>query len=272
LNTVRKGTPVVATLYPLAVRIRNVKKKKTGSSSESTEDADAGSGRIKNGRKKRRRGDCNEFVFNEPLVQGSSQLVKEATGKQEGEGAANKESAEGKGAAVDRKPVTGGEKVMSKDWTIPSPTPSLTLLLEPFPTTFWLLDPLLIRAISVVEDIHNGVKTLEKRLAGDEQAQEEMAMAHKAYADTRLSLLSDSDLEAVTQRKWIGGLGVSRGVGGIGNFKMVKCLHTHTAHFLSGPGGKRNTLGRWTMELIQQHGLLEGEAAAYYSASAEATA
>jgi hypothetical protein len=161
----RTGTPVVATLYPLAVRIRNVKKKKTGSSSESTQDADTsgnGNSRIKNGRKKRRRGDCNEFVFNEPLVQGSSQMLKDAV-KEAGEGMV-KEEGEGTQptSAAGQQPTSATEqqkgKQMSRDWVIPSPTPSLTLLLEPFPTTFWLLDPLLIRAISVVEDTHNGVK------------------------------------------------------------------------------------------------------------------
>jgi hypothetical protein len=38
--------------------------------------------------------------------------------------------------------------------------------------------------------------------------------------------------------RWIGGLGTKRGVGGIGNFKKVKCLHTHTAHYLAGPEGE----------------------------------
>jgi len=41
---------------------------------------------------------------------------------------------------------------------------SLTLIMEPFPTIYWLTNPSLKRAISIVEDNHRGIPTLEKKM------------------------------------------------------------------------------------------------------------
>lgn len=126
------------------------------------------------------------------------------------------------------------------------------LLIEPFPTMYWLTHPLLRTLTSKLElGQTNNVKMLEKRLANDELALESMKTAHKAYGEARWQLLTREDQTEIQSRQWEGSLAQNAGVAGIRKPFAVKCLHTHLAHHLSGgPGSEHNIVGMWVLEEI----------------------
>jgi hypothetical protein len=86
---------------------------------------------------------------------------------------------------------------------------------RPFPTTFWLTCPGLVRAIGRLED-DGGVARLEQRL------REEPAAA-ASYDDARCR-----------QRALRPG-GADLGIGGVRAPRAVKCLHAHAAFALGAP-------------------------------------
>jgi hypothetical protein len=123
------------------------------------------------------------------------------------------------------------------------------LLIEPFPTLYWLTSPLLRVQISKLELEGFGVK-LEERLGNSVVDMESMKQAHETYAATRADLLTETDGALIRDRQWESAFGPNRGVAGIRNFGAVKCLHAHTAHYLSG--GCHNVVGKWVMEAIAE--------------------
>ncbi|MGC9529757.1 MAG: DUF501 domain-containing protein [Candidatus Bipolaricaulaceae bacterium] len=100
-----------------------------------------------------------------------------------------------------------------------------------FPTTFWLTCPFLTAAVARLEAA-GGVKEFEHRLHDDPELFSRYADAHQAYASARLKLLSPADRAFLTARG--AGGSVNSGVGGLTNFRRVKCLHAQLAHFLAG--------------------------------------
>ena len=145
------------------------------------------------------------------------------------------------------------------------------LLLEPFPTMFWLTHPLLRIMISKLEVSGMGSQ-LEKRLQGEAiddgladsksaetvpppQLQDsslyldQMKRAHASYGRERFCLLTLSDIDLLRDRNWTGALDESRGVAGIALPSAVKCLHAHAAHFVSRPKDE-NVVGLWVMQEI----------------------
>lgn len=133
------------------------------------------------------------------------------------------------------------------------------LLLEPFPTLYWLTHPILRTMTSKLElgDTHNAT-IMERRLQNDQESRESMERAHKAYGEERWKLLIDSDVKLLEERKWEASVGAERGVAGIRNPKGVKCLHAMLAHYLSrGPGSHDNVVGKWVYHeicrLVNEH-------------------
>jgi hypothetical protein len=124
------------------------------------------------------------------------------------------------------------------------------LVIEPFPTIYWLTHPLLSSWISQLE--RDGHGTLwERRLAAHPDALASMQRAHAAYGQERLSLLTDSDVQYIRHRQWDSALAVTRGVAGSTNVRAVKCLHAHTAHYLSGSAScTDNVIGQWVLETL----------------------
>lgn len=165
------------------------------------------------------------------------------------------------------------------------PTDSKNVVIEPFPTIYWLTLPILRILVSKLELQHKNIE-YETRLKNDGNAYRTMESAHQQYANKRFSLiqLSSSDEEFIINRKWnktifscgknagnivnattqdcCDNFGNSnenpknnlnnqiRGVAGIRNFKSVKCLHAHVAHYLSGCAD--NLVGLWTLQDIQK--------------------
>jgi hypothetical protein len=133
-------------------------------------------------------------------------------------------------------------------------------LIEPFPTMYWLTDPLLKTLVSKLEigTTHN-CRVMEERLSAQgDDAIESMARAHAAYGQERWNTLTPTDVQWVVSRNWKPALDSTRGVSGIKKPIAVKCLHAHLAHYLSGgPGSTDNIVGKWTfeaiLELISEH-------------------
>lgn len=127
-----------------------------------------------------------------------------------------------------------------------------SVVLEPFPTIYWLTHPLLKVWVSKLE-VNNLGTQLEARLKHNTQASERMKRAHLAYGKTRLALLTKQDREEIEKLKWAAALEEARGVAGIRNHMAVKCLHAHLAHHLSGDAGSQdNVIGEWVMEEIRR--------------------
>ncbi|GKY97071.1 hypothetical protein MPSEU_000665600 [Mayamaea pseudoterrestris] len=144
------------------------------------------------------------------------------------------------------------------------------LLLEPFPTMFWLTHPLLRIMISKLEVSGMGSE-IEKRLNGDGSTHEasagpldtnanitdnqtlshldQMKRAHSAYGQARFQLLTPAHVQLLHDRSWTRALDASRGVAGMAMPNAVKCLHTHAAHFMSRPQDG-NVIGKWVMQEI----------------------
>lgn len=124
------------------------------------------------------------------------------------------------------------------------------VVIEPFPTMFWLTHPLLRILISKLEVIGFGI-TLEKRLQEQTEYLERMGRAHKAYGHERFGLLNATDLRLIQERNWTSAVNDTKGVSGIRKPEAVKCLHAHVAHYLSRPDDE-NIVGKWVMAEIEQ--------------------
>lgn len=85
----------------------------------------------------------------------------------------------------------------------------------PMPTTYWLVDPSLVRQVSRLESA-GGVRRFEREVDPDE-----LAAAHREYAAQRDALVDRGAARAPS-----GGVGGTR--------RGVKCLHAHLANFLVG--------------------------------------
>lgn len=143
----------------------------------------------------------------------------------------------------------GEDERKSRDWALDGDDESG--IIEPFPTQYWLTDPrlrMLISALEISEDCN--VKTMEAKLRSNPEYANSMERAHKSYGQERWLLLTDADRKAVTERRWDGALGPVRGVAGISNYKGVKCLHAHAAHFLAGC--EDNLVGKWTIKEVER--------------------
>jgi hypothetical protein len=130
-----------------------------------------------------------------------------------------------------------------------------SMLVEPFPTIYWLTHPLLRCIVSKLELEGFGLQ-LERRLQDDDSndAVRMMQLAHGAYGQERYQFLSESDRQLIQEYHWETAFATSRGVAGISkNCMAVKCLHAHLAHYLSnGMGSQYNIVGQWVWEEILQ--------------------
>lgn len=102
---------------------------------------------------------------------------------------------------------------------------------RPMPTRFWLVDPLLVTAVSRLEAA-GGVKA-----AGAEIAPDDLAAAHARYAAER---------DAAIPAEHAG----PRPSGGVGGTRTgVKCLHAHYAWHLAGGD---DPVGRWIAARLEE--------------------
>lgn len=137
-------------------------------------------------------------------------------------------------------------------------------VIEPFPTMFWLTHPILRTLISQLElGSSDNVIKMQEKLSSLPEYLSRMNDAHESYGKHRWQLLTDEDKADVERRKWTEAVGGVRGVAGIRNFDTVKCLHTHSAHYLAYLGNvtdkvdqnfvsECNLVGKWVLEAVEK--------------------
>lgn len=113
---------------------------------------------------------------------------------------------------------------------------------EPFPTLFWLSCPRLSERLSRLE--HEGlIARLETLLEQDPLFFEAYQNDHRQYLNERWETLTPHDRQLVEQQGWRK-MFRARGIGGIENWRYIKCLHLHYAHHLA----RKNVIGQWLSE------------------------
>lgn len=117
-----------------------------------------------------------------------------------------------------------------------------------FPTTYWLSCPELVERISKLET-EGLIKEIQEEIIHLDKL-EELLSAHEDYAQQRVNLLEEEDLQRLKNNypgRW---QVVSRsGVGGIIKKQGIKCLHTHYADYLLN---KKNPVGKVVGELLSE--------------------
>jgi hypothetical protein len=108
---------------------------------------------------------------------------------------------------------------------------------KPFPTLFWLVDKRLNYRIDQVE-ASGLILRLQSRVDRDPVLQQSMAADHAAHIELRnryISAETRNRLEAMNFHEVL----QQRGIGGIADFRRIRCLHTWYAAHLVVP----NTIG-----------------------------
>ncbi|HID79951.1 MAG TPA: DUF501 domain-containing protein [Aquifex aeolicus] len=111
---------------------------------------------------------------------------------------------------------------------------------KPFPTTFWLTCPYLVKEISRLEEA-GFIAFFEEKLKRNERLKRQYLKAHSFERMLRKPFIP-KDLSFPIKRKLL-----SVGVGGIEKPLGVKCLHLHFASFL---GGGYNPIGKEVLNYL----------------------
>lgn len=104
-------------------------------------------------------------------------------------------------------------------------------VLRPFPTLFWLTDPVLTAEIGRAESA-GGIARVEAVLREDEALAAGLAEDHRRYAARRWGLVSEADRAELVERS-CAEVARDSGIGGIAGGVGLKCLHLHGAHHLA---------------------------------------
>ena len=101
----------------------------------------------------------------------------------------------------------------------------------PFPTLFWLVDPVLNYRIDRTE-AGGLIRQLQARIDADPALQQQMRADHRAHIALRESYIS-AELRQRFQDLGFGDVLADRGIGGIADFSRIRCLHTwYAAHLV----------------------------------------
>lgn len=132
-------------------------------------------------------------------------------------------------------------------------SPLLDSCHELFPTVYWLSCPHLVKLVSGLES-EQLIDAFRNRIGRDSQLRQRMEQRHKQYALERLSLVDEEQLKRILQtRPSLHRRLVEPGIGGIENPGGIKCLHLHTADYLSGGD---NPVGEEVCRLLLERGNL----------------
>ncbi len=119
---------------------------------------------------------------------------------------------------------------------------------KPFPTLYWLVDPQLNLRIDRAE-ASGLIARLQARVDAEPDLRVAMAADHAAYIARRMALASAQERARIEALGYTQVL-AEKGIGGIGDFTRIRCLHTWYAAHLVMP----NTIGR----LLEAHWSQEG--------------
>ncbi len=113
----------------------------------------------------------------------------------------------------------------------------------PVATPLWLTCPFLNRKIHDLES-KGLIKQLESKLKDEPEFASAMEKATKAYVDLRKELLTGTVPDTPETEKRM-----NSGIGGTENRNTLKCLHLHTAHYMSCAA---NAAGKLVWELLEE--------------------
>jgi uncharacterized protein len=114
---------------------------------------------------------------------------------------------------------------------------------KPFPTLFWLVDPVLCYRIDQLEAA-GLINQLQQRINADPELQRRMLADHRAHIALRERCIRP----AVRRRLQELGFGqalVNKGIGGIADFTRIRCLHTWYGAHLVVPNTVGGLLDDW---------------------------
>lgn len=113
---------------------------------------------------------------------------------------------------------------------------------EPFPTTYYLTNPAVVHACSVLE-AEGLMNEYTQALAEDEELRAHYQRAHEAY---------------ITDRMELGNVPEVAGISAGGMPTRVKCLHAVVGHAL-GAGAGVNPIGDMALAVMTERGLWDAE-------------
>lgn len=114
---------------------------------------------------------------------------------------------------------------------------------KPFPTLYWLIDPVLSYRIDQVE-ASGLIKELQARIDADSDIQACMTHDHRKHISTRDDFILPSEREEI-ERLGYTAVFETKGIGGIGDFTRIRCLHTWYAAHLVTPNSVGRLLDEW---------------------------
>ncbi|QQE13392.1 DUF501 domain-containing protein [Planctomycetota bacterium] len=122
--------------------------------------------------------------------------------------------------------------------------------LIPFPTLYWLTSPRLSVVLSDMER-RGAIDQLQQKIMSNGELEHQVADDHRAYINKRWDLLTQADRKVVEASPTLLETLRARGIGGISNFLMIKCLHLHYAHHLAALccDGNGSAVGRLIEEI-----------------------
>lgn len=115
---------------------------------------------------------------------------------------------------------------------------------KPFPTMYWLTCPYLNEQISKIESI-NMIDKIQEEIYSDEYLSQKIYDSHQKEINERLEIIGEEINELPDPMKKTL---IEKGIGGISDFKYVKCLHLHYASYLSG---NENPIGEKVDKLLK---------------------
>ncbi|WP_412473658.1 DUF501 domain-containing protein [Halobacteriovorax sp. YZS-1-1] len=101
----------------------------------------------------------------------------------------------------------------------------------PFPTIYWLVDPIVYKKISHLEG-QGFTKELQNKINNSEELQEKVKSIHESYRDERIELFKELNLELPENMM---PMITENGIGGLRDFHHLRCLHMFYAYHLVRP-------------------------------------
>ncbi|EPZ51810.1 PF04417 family protein [Bacteriovorax sp. BAL6_X] len=114
----------------------------------------------------------------------------------------------------------------------------------PFPTIYWLVDPVVYKAISQIEG-QGFTKELQAMIDNDEELKEKVKAIHESYRDERVKLFKEMNLELPDNMM---PMITDTGIGGLRDFYHLRCLHMFYAFHLVRP----HAIGELVDKKLQQ--------------------
>lgn len=115
----------------------------------------------------------------------------------------------------------------------------------PFPTLYWLTDPILAPRITALE-YQGGVDRAQNLLRDNDDVRAIFLEQHVRYRNARWATATDLEQRLAISKGYNKKLS-EVGIGGVADYLSVKCLHLHVAHFLAA---QDNVIGRWALDQV----------------------